>query len=308
MSRRVLILGMGGQFGSAAARSFRAAGWNVDRYHRGTDIGIAARGARWIINAMNPPNYHDWDTQIPKITSEVLAAARDSGASLMVPANVYVYGREPSPWGPETPHHACTRKGRIRAEMESRYRNYAAEGNSVVMLRGGDFVNPESPQSLLNQVVLKDLRKGKITAMGKPEARRCYADLGDLTQIAVALADTADSLPGLLDLCYPGTVFSFRELADELGRQLGREISIKRFPWTMMSLASPVWELARELREMRYLYDMDHQIDGTEFADLFPDFEPKTLQRLVFEHLYLRGMKVVPDAQGASAMSTQTSL
>jgi len=306
MNRRVLILGMGGHFGSVAARAFRAAGWNVDRYHRGTDMAVAARGVRWIINAMNPPNYHDWAHQIPQITSQVLSAARDSGAAVMVPANVYVYGREPSPWRADTPHHPCSRKGRIRAEMEERYREHAADGRSVVFLRAGDFVAPDAPDTIFNRVVLKDVRKGRITAMGKPEAQRVYADLADLTQVAVSLADTADSLPGLLDLGYPGTRFSFREMADELAGQLGREITIKRFPWTALLLASPVWELARELREMRYLYDMDHKIDGTDFEALFPDFKPKTLQRLVFEHLYMRGMKVVPD-HGAK-MSTQTSL
>ncbi|KFE35143.1 epimerase [Thioclava atlantica] len=306
MNRRVLILGMGGLFGSAAARAFRAAGWNVDRYHRGTDMAVAARGARWIVNAMNPPRYHDWDTQIPAITTQVLAAARDSGASVLVPGNVYVYGREPSPWRSDTPHHACTRKGRIRAEMEERYRDFAAEGHSVVILRGGDFIHAEAPETILNQVMLKDLRKGRITAMGKPDARRAYADLSDMSQVAVRLAETCDTAPGLVDLAFPGTTFSARELADELASQLGRKIAIKRFPWTMLSLASPFWELARELREMRYLYDMPHEIDGAEFRARFPDFKIKTLDRIVFEHLYLRGMKVVPNPGGT--MSTQTSL
>lgn len=306
MTRRVLILGMGGLFGSAAAKSFRAAGWDVDRYRRGTDMSIAARGARWIVNAMNPPNYHDWAGEIPKITSQVLSAARDSGASVMVPGNVYVYGREPSPWSASTPHHPCTRKGRIRAEMEARYRAHAEDGNSVVILRGGDFISAEAPGTLLNRVMLKDLRKGKITTLGKPDARRTYADLDDMTRIAVRLAETGDEAPGLLDLGFPGTVFSTRELADELARQMGREIAIKRFPWTALLLASPVWELARELREMRYLFDMGHEIDGRDFTARFPDFTPKTLQRTVFEHLYMRGLKVLPD-QG-KAMSTQTIL
>ncbi|OOY03563.1 hypothetical protein BMI87_16180 [Thioclava sp. F28-4] len=306
MNRRVLILGMGGLFGSAAARSFRAAGWDVDRYRRGTDMAIAARGARWIVNAMNPPNYHDWANQIPQITKQVLAASRDSGASVMVPGNVYVYGREPSPWSASTPHHACTRKGKIRAEMEARYRAHAEEGRSVAILRGGDFINAEAPDTLLNRVMLKDLRKGKITSLGKPDAQRVYADLEDMTRIAVQLAETEDHTPGLLDLGFPGTRFSARELAEEFSSQMGRDISIKKFPWTALLLASPAWELARELREMRYLFDMSHEIDGTDFHARFPEFTPKTLQRVVFEHLYIRGLKVVPD-QG-NAMSSHTIL
>ena len=303
MSNRVLILGMGGTFGTAAARAFRAAGWHVDRYHRGTDMAIAARGTRWIVNAMSPPNYHDWAGQIPEITTQVLAAAKTSGASVMVPGNVYVYGREPGPWGADTPHHPCTRKGRIRAEMEARYRDAAeSDERSIVFLRAGDFSQPDAPQTLLNRVVLKDLKKGRITAMGKPDAAHVWADLEDLTQIAVSLASSADQVPGFLDIGFSGTNFSPRDLAEEIGRQLVREIQIKPFPWWMLRLASPVWELGRELTEMRYLYDMSHSIDGARFAELFPDFTPKTLERVVFEHLYLRGMRV-PDG---NSTSTQT--
>ena len=52
MAREVLVLGASGNFGARAAEAFRAAGWLVRSYKRGTDMAVAARGAAsGIINA-----------------------------------------------------------------------------------------------------------------------------------------------------------------------------------------------------------------------------------------------------------------
>lgn len=59
MTGTVLVLGASGSFGSHAAREFAAAGWQVRRYQRGTDMVAAAQGADVIVNGLNPPNYHN---------------------------------------------------------------------------------------------------------------------------------------------------------------------------------------------------------------------------------------------------------
>lgn len=93
----VLVAGASGLFGARAAQAFQAAGWQVRRYQRGTDMNEAAMGADVIVNALNPPMYHDWAGLIPQITAQVLAAARASGATVIVPGNVYPYGDQPGP-------------------------------------------------------------------------------------------------------------------------------------------------------------------------------------------------------------------
>ena len=105
MPQTVLILGASGLFGSHAAAAFQTAGWTVRRYQRGTDMARAAMEADLIVNALNPPKYHNWAKLIPQITGQVIAAAKASGATILVAGNVYVYGIAPGPWGPGTPHH-----------------------------------------------------------------------------------------------------------------------------------------------------------------------------------------------------------
>lgn len=281
MSRSVLILGASGHSGSAFARAFTDDGWQVRPYRRGTDPGEAARGADLIINAMNPPDYHDWKRQIPAITELAMTAARASGARVLIPGNVYVYGRQPGPWSADTPHRPCSRKGRIRVEMEQAWR---ASGLPVTILRGGDFIDGAQPGLVLGLVVLKDLHKGRITALGAPGIQRAYAFLPDFARAAVELS-RRDDLPLFADIPFPGHAFSLDEMAAEISRQTGRKLRMARFPWLALQLASPVWELAREMTEMRYLFDHPHSLDGAAFAARVPDFKPTPFSEVIARHL-----------------------
>lgn len=284
MTGTVLVLGASGHFGSNAAQEFATAGWQVRRWRRGTDMAAAAKGADLIVNALNPPNYHDWARLIPAITADVIAAAKASGATVLVPGNVYVYGREPGPWGPETPQRPVARKGRIRSEMEAAYRAATGEGVRVILLRGGDFIDPASEKSFLNMLVLKGVPKGKITAFGPPDVGRAYAYLPDMTRAAVALAERRADLPAFADIPFPGFAFSTLDLKRLVEAETGRSMRLSRFPWWLMRLASPFWELARELMEMRYLYETPHELSGETFARLLPDFRHTPLEEVIAAH------------------------
>ena len=285
MSQTVLILGASGLFGSHAANAFQDAGWTVRRYQRGTDMARAAMGADVIVNAMNPPKYHNWAKLIPAITADAIAAARASGATLLVAGNVYVYGTAPGPWGPDTPHHPNTRKGRIRATMEVTYANAAIQGVRTIMLRGGDFIAPKDPRTILNMITLKPLAKGAITAFGTPTTPRAYAYLPDLARAAVALADIRADLPAFADVPFAGLTLSMADLAAEITAQTGKPLRINRFNWWQIQLLAPFWELARELLEMRYLFDLPHSLAPETLARLLPDFKTTPLRQVVAEHL-----------------------
>lgn len=284
MPDKALILGASGHFGSQAARAFSAAGWDVESYMRGTDMTGAAAGAQVIVNGLNPPNYHAWDRLIPEITTSVLAAAKTSGATVLIPGNVYVYGTEPAPWDETTPHRPVARKGRIRTEMEARYRDAAGTaGLRTIILRGGDFIDPDQPGGLFDRFIIGKAAKGSITSFGDPDATHAWAFLPDMARAAAALAAKRDELAAYEDVPFPGLSFSTDDLARTVTELTGRPMRIKRFPWWIMRALAPVWELARELGEMRYLYDHPHWLDGTQFHHLLPDFRitplPEVLSR-----------------------------
>lgn len=265
---KALVLGASGNFGRNMARQLAASGWEVARWSRGSDMASSAQGADLIVNGLNPPNYHNWAKLIPEITESVIAAAKASGARVLVPGNVYNFGVQPGPWGPSTPQIAASRKGAIRVAMEARYRE---SGIPTIILRAGDFLDPAAPVSTFG-MMLKSARKGRIQAFGPADLRRAYAWLPDMARAGVALADMGDALPRFADVPFPGLSVSPQDLAEEVARQLHRPITITQFPWWFMGLAAPVWELAREFREMRYLFQTPHSLDPGPLAALLPGF------------------------------------
>lgn len=284
----VLVLGASGQFGGHMARAFDAAGWKVRRYQRGSDMSKAAQGADIIVNGLNPPMYHDWARLIPQITAEVIDAAKASGATVIVPGNVYVYGNQPSPWVADTPHRPCSRKGAIRADMEARYR---ASGVRVILLRGGDFLDADSAASVMNMVVMKAVTRGRLTAIVAPEVPRAYAYLPDMVRAGVALAEQREHLPRYADIPFAGLTFSMTDWKAEVERQSRRPMKMSPFAWWHLTLLAPFWELARELREMRYLFETAHSLDPAPLAALVPDLRTTPLSQVVAAHLRVRGLE-----------------
>ncbi len=268
----VLILGGNGKIGHHSAKAFAAAGWAVRHYNRKTDdMTKAAIGADVFVNGLNPPAYHDWENLIPAITKQVIAAAKASGATVIIPGNVYNYGNQPGTFDENTPHLATTKKGRIRIAME---KTYSDAGVQTIILRAGNFIDPESDDDAMSAFILRDIRKGKVTAGGAPETMQAYAYVPDWARAAVMLAEKRESLAQFEEVPFAGHSFSYQELRDVLARMTGRNLKVAKFPWWMMTILSPFWELARELREMRYLYALDPQVSGAKLARLLPDFQP----------------------------------
>ncbi len=285
MTQTALILGASGKIGRHFTAAFHAAGWETRVYVRGTDMNAAAQGCDVIVNGLNPPAYHDWKTILPAITAQVIDAAKSSGATVLFPGNVYVYGDQPAPWSQETPHKPCSRKGEIRAMVEAQYK---ASGVPVIILRAGDFLAPEIGDSHVDVVYLRSFAKGVVTAFGEPDVQRAHVWLPDMARAGVVLAAMRADLPVFSDIPMPGLAFSTAQFADELARQSGRTLRVKQFPWLLFTLTAAFWELAREMKEMRYLYETPHSLSDDRFTKVLPDFRATPFAQVCAEILAVR--------------------
>jgi nucleoside-diphosphate-sugar epimerase len=276
MQKNVLILGGSGKIGRSASEAFGRAGWNVRNYDRKRDTMLeAARGADVIVNGLNPPAYHDWARLIPAITSEVIAAAKASGATVILPGNVYNFGEEGGEWSETTPHRPSTRKGKIREDME---RAYEASGVRTIVLRAGNFIDPKRTDDVMTLLFLRSMKSGKVTIAGDPNAMQAYCYLPDWAEAAVGLAETRHELAAFEDVPFPGHAFTAERLRAFLSHELGRPLTFAHFPWLVMTLLSPFWELAREMREMRYLWSTPHTLSSAKLTRLLPEFRPTPLE------------------------------
>lgn len=276
MTQTALILGASGRFGRNAAEQFAKAGWSVRRFDRARDdLNTAAHGADVIVNAWNPA-YTDWAQLVPQLHPQVIEAARASGATVIVPGNVYVFGKDtPAPWSEATPHQARNPLGRIRIDMEAAYRQ---SGVQCILLRSGDFIDTQASGNWLDSLMLKSIHKGVFTFPGNPSIDHAWAYLPDMCRAAVSLAEMRDQLPVYSDIAFPGYTASGTEVAATLGRITGAIIRLKPMSWLPLYLARPFWRMATSLLEMRYLWDTPHSLDGSLFANLLPGFRATPLQ------------------------------
>lgn len=282
MTQTVLILGGTGKIGTHAAEAFWNAGWTVRHYTRGTDMTQAARGADVIVNGLNPPKYNNWAKNIPAITQQVIAAAKASGATVIIPGNVYNFGDQGGIWDETTPHRPVTKKGHIRVTMEQTYK---ASGVQTIILRAGHFIDPNRDGDAYSMVHVAKAAQGKVVRLGGADIVQAHAYLPDWARAAVQLAAMRDTLDTFEDVPFPGHAFTITELRDTLSDALGRDIKITAFSWWMMGLIAPFNEMIREFRKMRYLTETTHTLGSTKFDRLLPDFQPTDLRTVLLSGL-----------------------
>jgi nucleoside-diphosphate-sugar epimerase len=276
MTKTVLILGASGKIGRHSREVFGRAGWEVRSFDRKRgNLAQDARGVDVIVNGLNPPKYHDWQNLIPAITRDVTAAAKANGATVIVPGNVYNIGDVPREWSESTPHRPTTKKGRIREEME---RAYEASGVQTIVLRAGNFIDPYHSDDVMSLLLLRAIDRGKITVPGDPNVLQAYCYVPDWARAAVGLAEKRGELARFEDVPFPGHAFTAEELRRFLSRELGRELTYASFPWWLFTALGPFWELAREMNEMRYLWNTPHTLSGEKLARLLPEFRSTPLE------------------------------
>lgn len=275
----VLVIGATGSIGGEVARSLLARGWRVRGLNRDparaaktgpagvewmrgdamieADVVAAADGAAIILHGANPPGYSNWAKLLPPMLENTIAAARASGARIILPGNVYNYGPDAWPRFTETSaQNPRTRKGVIRVALERRLDTVSAEGVRSLVVRAGDFFGPRSGSSWLTEGWVQ---KGKplkaVSLPGPSEITHAWAYLPDFAESIVRLAEREADLPAFAVFNHGGHQLTGGQMADALDRIAGHRLARRTLPWFALAIASPFVETLREMLEMRYLWD-----------------------------------------------------
>ena len=230
-------------------------------------LTAAGRGAGVIIHALNP-DYTRWASRLPALTATVIALARATGATLMLPGNVYNFGRCLPPVLTEaTPFVADHPKAAQRIALEAALAQAAAAQKvRSIVIRAGDFLGDAG--TWLDLAMAKDLARGRFTQMGPPDRAHAWAWLPDLARVFVAVAERRAGLAPFCVLHYAGLTLTGAELQAGFAAALGRPLQARRFPWWLLGLAAPVVPMFRALREMRHLWQRPHRLDDARLRAL----------------------------------------
>ena len=275
MTKTVLILGSSGRFGRAALAAFSWAGWDTRTFNRATDkLEDAAWGADVIVNAWNP-QYPQWANLVPELTRQVISVAKDTGATVIIPGNVYAFGANmPETLGAMTTKSPTGPLGEIRDQMERAYQEARVK---TIVLRGGDFIDTQASGNWYDQVITAKIAKGKLSYPGPLDVPHAWAYLPDMAEVAVALAERRDTLPRFADIPFPGYTLTGHELHEALEKVLGSRLKLSKMSWLPIRIVKPFWSLAKHLLEMRYLWQVPHELAGDKLQDLIPEYTPTPL-------------------------------
>ncbi|WP_332851876.1 NAD-dependent epimerase/dehydratase family protein [Duganella sp. S19_KUP01_CR8] len=300
MEKTALVLGATGGIGGEVARLLVARGWHVKALHREPqraaksndgmhwlagdamnrdDVVNAARGVQLIVHAVNPPGYRNWGALVLPMIDNSIAAARASGARILLPGTVYNYGPDAFPIiDEESPQQPVTRKGAIRVELEARLQAAAADGVRTLIVRAGDFFGPKAGNNWFAQGLIKP---GKpLTAISYPGSvgiGHQWAYLPDVAETMVRLVEKEEQLDTFARFQMEGHWDADgTQMVAAIARAARKpELKASAFPWWLLALASPFVTVFRELREMRYLWQQPVHMSNKRLVQVL-GAEPRT--------------------------------
>lgn len=288
VNKTVLVLGATGDIGGCLSDQLLARGWSLKALTRdparaaaGRDPAIAwvkgdamdreavveaAEDCSLIVHAVNPPGYRDWDKLVLPMMDNTIAAAKATGARVLLPGTVYNYGPDAFPaLREDAPQRPLTRKGKIRVAMERRLKE---SGVPALVVRAGDFFGGRNGgSSWFAQGLVKP---GKpVVAVTQPGARGVGHAWAYLPDLAEAMAELVERTPaeGFQTYHFAGHYDSDgRQVLEAIRKAAGRDLKVKAFPWALVVILAPAVALFREMLEMRYLWREPLRLDNAKLV------------------------------------------
>jgi nucleoside-diphosphate-sugar epimerase len=298
--KTALILGATGGIGGEVGRALIAHGWRVRALHRKGGAGAGRTGFEWrqgdamneadvvaaakdvavIVHAVNPPGYRNWGNLVLPMIDASIAAAKASGARIVLPGTVYNFGSDAWPnLREDSRQHPTTRKGAIRVELERRLRAASAEGVRSLIVRAGDFFGPRVTGNSWFSAGLVKPGKAVTSVLypGRKGVGHQWAYLPDVAETIARLIEAEDRLAAFEMFHMEGHWDpDGTSLVQAIARVVGKPgLKVRAFPWWALILASPFVTLFREMREMRYLWREPLRMDNSRLVAFLGE-EPHT--------------------------------
>ena len=299
--RVALVLGATGGIGGETAAALARHGWKIRALTRdpgseaarrqpdwewvrgdsmdAASVVRAAAGAALIVHAVNPPGYRNWAKLVVPMIESTIAAARASGARILLPGTVYNYG--PDAWPilrEDSPQHPTSRKGKIRVQLEQRLEQAAKEGVRTLILRLGDFFGPWTGNNWFSQGLVKPGQPVKsVTYPGQRGVGHDWAYLPDAAEAFARLAEREAELEPFARLHFTGHWDADgTAMTAAIGRAAGHpSLKVKAFPWWLMKVAGPFNETLRELSATKPLWRASIRLDNARLVAFLGE-EPHT--------------------------------
>jgi nucleoside-diphosphate-sugar epimerase len=218
-----------------------------------------------------------WQEQWPRLFDSVLEGCKKEGAKLVFFDNVYPYGKVDGPMTEETPFHPCSKKGEIRAKLDSKMIEEYTSGNiQGVIIRGADFYGPGISSSAFNLLVIDNMLKGKkANWLNNPKALHTFTYTPDAAYATALIGNTESAYNQVWHAPPQSDPITGEEMVKIAAEFIGIEPKIQVLGDGMLFMAGLFNPTIMSMIEMSYQFKYDYLFNSDKFKKAF-NYTPTT--------------------------------
>jgi nucleoside-diphosphate-sugar epimerase len=168
--------------------------------------------------------------------------------------------------------------------LEELLANAAHRGRArVLIVRAGDYFGPTTRNGLVDPIFGNAAQNKSMRMLGDLGIPHQWAFVPDFARLAADLLAIPDKLRPFEIVHFKGDIVDpGREICRLAAAAAGApDLAVRRTPWWLLRVAGLFNGVARELMEMRYLFDTSIIIEDPRRRELLPDFRPTPLPEAV---------------------------
>jgi len=221
-----------------------------------------------------------WKASWPVIMRNTIDACKAAGARLIFFDNVYMYGRVEGRMTESTPFHPCSKKGKLRAELDEMLLSEMKTGKlNAIIAKAADFYGPRAFKTSGPGIMVFDRMKNGKTAQcfvdkNQPHSFTYTPDAAKALYI-LATHEKAYGQTWHLPTATPAlTGIGFVTLAAKY-MKAGNNVQV--LPKWLIKAIGLFIPLMKEMGEMLYQNEFPYEFDSSKFEKAF-QFKPTSYE------------------------------
>jgi nucleoside-diphosphate-sugar epimerase len=225
-------------------------------------------------------NIKTWRASWPVIMRNVIDACKATGARLIFFDNVYMYGKVEGKMTESTPFNPCSKKGKVRAELDEMLIKEMKTGSlQAIIAKAADFYGPRAKDTSVAAIMVFDkMKKGKTSQwFVNAKQPHSYTYTPDAAKGLYMLASTESAFGQTwhLPTAQPSpTGYEFISIAAKY-MKAGNKVQV--LPKWLVGLTGLFVPIMKELGEMLYQNEFPYEFDSSKFEKAF-QFKPTSYE------------------------------
>ena len=221
-----------------------------------------------------------WEENWPKLMRATIDACIKYKARLVFFDNVYLYDIDAIPhMTEESPVNPPSRKGEVRKKIAQMIMEEVKAGKLLALIaRSADFYGPDNNKSFVNEMVYKNLLKGKAANWFiDADKKHSFTYTPDAAKATALLGNTNDAFNTIWHLPTDKNPLTGREFIELFSREMKAANKLFVMPLWLVKIVGLFVPVLKEMSEMMYQYDRDYFFDSSKFEKRF-NFKTTTYQ------------------------------